>query len=123
MKSKGIFFAFLWGILLALSYPPISLGFFAWFALVPLFYYLFQSKDLKHTIILGFISSITSNLIILNWIAINSGTSVSTAIITYFSASFYLTIFWIFFSIGVHFTPKRIKLFFVPLLWVFVVRF
>ena len=89
MKSKGIFFAFLSGILLALSYPPISLGFFAWFALVPLFYYLFQSKDLKHTIILGFISSITSNLIILNWIAINSGTSVSTAIITYFSASLY----------------------------------
>ena len=122
MKSKGIFFAFLSGILLALSYPPISLGFFAWFALVPLFYYLFQSKDLKHTIILGFISSITSNLIILNWIAINSGTSVSTAIITYFSASLYLTIFWIFFCIGVHFTPKRIKLFFVPLLWVFVVE-
>ena len=122
MKSKGILFAFLSGILLALSYPPISLGFFAWFALVPLFYYLFQSKDLKYTIILGFISSITSNLIILNWIAINSGTSVSTAIITYFSASLYLTIFWIFFSIGVHFTPKRIKLFFVPLLWVFIVE-
>ena len=73
MKSKGIFFAFLSGILLALSYPPISLGFFAWFALVPLFYYLFQSKDLKYAVILGFISSITSNLIILNWIAINSG--------------------------------------------------
>ena len=122
MKSKGIFFAFLSGILLALSYPPISLGFFAWFALVPLFYYLFQSKDLKYAVILGFISSITSNLIILNWIAINSGTSVSIAIITYFAASLYLTILWIFFSIGVYFTPKRIKLFFVPLLWVFIVE-
>jgi len=123
MKSKGIFLAFLSGILLALSYPPISLGFFAWFALVPLFYCLFQSKDLKHSIILGFISSITSNLIILNWIALNTGTSLTTAIISYLVLSLYLTIFWILFVISIHFSPKKIELFFIPFSWVFFVEF
>ena len=36
MKYKGILAAFISGILLSLSYPPISLGFVAWFFFVPI---------------------------------------------------------------------------------------
>ncbi|GIS42601.1 MAG: hypothetical protein Ct9H90mP15_06410 [Candidatus Neomarinimicrobiota bacterium] len=98
MKYKGILAAFISGVLLSLSYPPISLGFLAWFFFVPILYFLISSIDIKDNILFMFISSIVSNLIILNWIAFNSGTSVSVGLISYFSAFFlfnyFLDIFW-----------------------------
>ena len=100
MKYKGILAAFISGILLSLSYPPISLGVVAWFVFVPILYFLISSVDIKDNILFMFIASIVSNLITLNWIAINSGTSVSTGLISYFAACFYLTIFWIAFGLS-----------------------
>ena len=74
MKYKGILAAFISGILLSLSYPPVSLGFVAWFFFVPLLHFLINYNNIKYNILFMFIASIVSNLIILNWIAINSGT-------------------------------------------------
>ena len=122
MKYKGILAAFISGILLSLSYPPISLGFVAWFFFVPILYFLISSVDIKDNILFMFIASIVSNLITLNWIAINSGTSVSTGLISYFAACFYLTIFWIAFGIAIYFIPKKYKLFSVPFIWVLFIE-
>ncbi len=122
MKYKGILAAFISGVLLSLSYPPISLGFLAWFFFVPILYFLISSIDIKDNILFMFIASIVSNLIILNWIAFNSGTSASVGLISYFSACFYLTIFWIFFGVVIYFIPKKYKLFSVPFVWVLFIE-
>ena len=122
MKYKGILAAFISGILLSLSYPPVSLGFVAWFFFVPLLHFLINSNNIKDNILFMFIASIVSNLIILNWIAINSGTSVSAGFISYIAACFYLTIFWTFFGIAIYFIPKKYKLFSIPFIWIFFVE-
>ena len=122
MKYKGILAAFISGILLSLSYPPVSLGFVDWFFFVPLLHFLINSNNIKDNILFMFIASIVSNLIILNWIAINSGTSVSAGFISYIAACFYLTIFWTFFGIAIYFIPKKYKLFSIPFIWIFFVE-
>ncbi len=122
MKYKGILAAFISGILLSLSYPPISLGFFAWFFLVPLLYFLVDSSNVKNNVLFMFVASIVSNLITLNWIAINSGTSISAGLISYFAACLYLTIFWILFGIIIYFIPNKYRLFSIPFIWVFSVE-
>ena len=47
----------------------------------------------------------------------------TTAIISYLVLSLYLTIFWILFVISIHFSPKKIELFFIPFSCVFFVEF
>ena len=71
----------------------------------------------------GFVACFTSNLIILNWMGLNSGTSPAIAIISYLALSLYLTIFWMAFIISTHFIPKKIELLLTPLSWIFFVEF
>lgn len=123
MKKNKLIFPLLSGLLVGLSYPPFSLGFLAWFAFIPLFYSLSEEDKLGQKALSGFIACLVSNLIILNWMALNSGTSVSIAIISYLALSLYLTLFWIGFIISTHFIPKKMELILFPLSWIFFVEF
>ena len=60
------------GVLIGLSYPPLHLGFLAWFGLIPLIHILLNCKP-RQAIPLAFLASITANFISLYWIGLNSG--------------------------------------------------
>ena len=111
------------GLLLGLSYPPFSLGFLAWIAFIPLLHCISKEERIGQKALFGFVACFTSNLIILNWMGLNSGTSPAIAIISYLALSLYLTIFWMAFIISTHFIPKKIELFLTPLSWIFFVEF
>ena len=123
MKINKLILPLLSGLLLGLSYPPFNFGFFAWIALIPLFYIISKEEKVINKAFFGFLSSFSSNLIILNWMGLNSGTSASVAIISYLSLSLYLTIFWVAFIISIHFIPKKMELFLIPISWIFFVEF
>ena len=123
MKINKLILPLLSGLLLGLSYPPFNFGFFAWIALIPLFYSISKEEKVINKAFFGFLSSFSSNLIILNWMGLNSGTSTSVAIISYLSLSLYLTIFWVAFIISIHFIPKKMELFLIPISWIFFVEF
>jgi len=111
------------GLLLGLSYPPFSLGFLAWIAFIPLLHCISKEERIGQKALFGFVACFTSNLIILNWMGLNSGTSPAVAIISYLALSLYLTIFWMAFIISMHFIPKKIELLLTPLSWIFFVEF
>lgn len=111
------------GLLLGLSYPPFSLGFLAWIAFIPLIHCISKEERIGQKALFGFVACFTSNLIILNWMGLNSGTSPAIAIISYLALSLYLTIFWMAFIISTHFIPKKIELLLTPLSWIFFVEF
>ena len=111
------------GLLLGLSYPPFSLGFLAWIAFIPLLHCISKEERIGQKALFGFVACFTSNLIILNWMGLNSGTSPAVAIISYLALSLYLTIFWMAFIISTHFIPKKIELLLTPLSWIFFVEF
>ena len=123
MKINKLILPLLSGLLLGLSYPPFNFGFFAWIALIPLFYSISKEEKVINKAFFGFLSSFSSNLIILNWMGLNSGTSALVAIISYLSLSLYLTIFWVAFIISIHFIPKKMELFLIPISWIFFVEF
>ena len=123
MKINKLISPLLSGLLLGLSYPPFNFGFFAWIALIPLFYSISKEEKVINKAFFGFLSSFSSNLIILNWMGLNSGTSALVAIISYLSLSLYLTIFWVAFIISIHFIPKKMELFLIPISWIFFVEF
>ena len=123
MKINKLIFPLLSGLLLGLSYPPFNFGFFAWIALIPLFYSISKEEKVINKAFFGFLSSFSSNLIILNWMGLNSGTSALVAIISYLSLSLYLTIFWVAFIISIHFIPKKMELLLIPISWIFFVEF
>jgi apolipoprotein N-acyltransferase len=69
MKKKDILLSILSGVFLVLSFPNFDLEFFAWFALVPLFY-AFEGKGLYQSFKLGFLTGFVSYLGILYWIIV-----------------------------------------------------
>ena len=108
---------------MGLSYPPFSLGFLAWVAFIPLFHVISEEDRVSQKVLFGFISCLVSNLIILNWMGLNSGTSPAIAITSYLGLSLYLTLFWVGFIISTHFIPKKTELILTPLSWLFFVEF
>ena len=123
MKKNKLILPLLSGLLVGLSYPPFSLGFLAWVAFVPLFHAISEEDKVSQKVLFGFISCLVSNLIILNWMGLNSGTSPVIAITSYLGLSLYLTFFWVGFIISTHFIPKKMELIFTPLSWLFFVEF
>ncbi len=69
MKKRDILFSLLSGILLILSFPNFDLEFWAWFALVPLFYSV-EGKGPYQSFKLGFLTGLISFLGILYWIIV-----------------------------------------------------
>jgi apolipoprotein N-acyltransferase len=123
MKINNLILPLMSGLLLGLSYPPFSLGFLAWIAFIPLLHCISKEERIGQKALFGFVACFTSNLIILNWMGLNSGTSPAIAIISYLALSLYLTIFWMAFIISTHFIPKKIELLLTPLSWIFFVEF
>jgi apolipoprotein N-acyltransferase len=123
MKINKLILPLMSGLLLGLSYPPFSLGFLAWIAFIPLLHCISKEERIGQKALFGFVACFTSNLIILNWMGLNSGTSPAVAIISYLALSLYLTIFWMAFIISTHFIPKKIELLLTPLSWIFFVEF
>lgn len=123
MKKNKLMLPLLSGLLVGLSYPPFSLGFLAWVAFIPLFHSISKEDKLSKKALFGFVSCLISNLIILNWMGLNSGTSTTIAITSYLGLSLYLTLFWIGFIISTHFIPKKMELILTPLSWLFFVEF
>ena len=69
MKKRDILLSAVSGILLIFSFPNLDFGFFAWFALVPLFYAV-EGKNLLHALVLGLVTGFTSFLGIIYWIIV-----------------------------------------------------
>lgn len=65
--------AFLSGALLVLATPPISLGFLAWFALVPLFLSLEKAESTKERFRIGLVFGLIYHMGVIYWIAFNTG--------------------------------------------------
>lgn len=123
MKINKLILPLLSGLLVGLAYPPFSLGFLAWVAFIPLFHSVSKEEKISQKALFAFIACFSSNLIILNWMGLNSGTSALIAIISYLALSLYLTLFWMAFIVSTHFISKKIELFLIPFSWIFFVEF
>jgi len=123
MKINKLILPLLSGLLVGLAYPPFSFGFLAWVAFIPLFHSISKEEKISQKALFAFIACFSSNLIILNWMGLNSGTSAVTAIISYLALSLYLTLFWMAFIVSTHFIPKKIELLLIPFSWIFFVEF
>jgi len=111
--------ALLSGVLVGLSYPPLHLGFLAWFGLIPLIYILLNVKS-RQAIQLAFLASITANFISLYWIGFNSGAGFVPVFASLIGAVIYLGIFWAGFGYIVSFIERKSSkgLFILPFVWV-----
>ena len=111
--------ALLSGVLIGLSYPPLHLGFLAWFGLIPLIHILLNVKP-RQVVQLAFLASITANFISLYWIGLNSGAGFLPVFASLIGAVIYLGIFWSGLGYFVSFIEKRISkgLFVLPFAWV-----
>ena len=107
------------GVLVGLSYPPLHLGFLAWFGLIPLVHVLLNVKP-RQAIQLAFLASITANFISLYWIGFNSGAGFIPVFASLIGAVIYLGIFWSGFGFIVSFIESKYSkgLFVLSFAWV-----
>jgi apolipoprotein N-acyltransferase len=111
--------ALLSGVLIGLSYPPLPLGFLAWFGFIPLFLAL-KECDLKEAFKYGYLGGITAHFITLYWIGFNSGAGFFPVFLSLISAVFYLSLFWGLFTLilCIFLQKKKVFLWFSPLIWI-----
>ena len=111
--------ALLSGVLLGLSYPPLHLGFLAWFGLIPLIH-IFLNVKAGQAARLAFLASITANFISLHWIGFNSGAGFLPVFASLVGAILYLGIFWLGLGYFVSFIEERSSkgLIVLPFAWV-----
>ena len=125
MTKKNLMFSLISGLMLGLSFPPFHLGFLAWIFLIPLFQIFNKAIKLSEKIILFYIAGFTSYAIITHWVALNSGTSVQVAIISYLAICIFYSFYWVLFCLILHIFEKRklsykIQLLLIPFVWVFI---
>ncbi|MEE8341220.1 MAG: apolipoprotein N-acyltransferase [Candidatus Neomarinimicrobiota bacterium] len=111
--------AILSGILVGVSYPPLQLGFFAWFGFIPLIH-IWLNANPNQAAKLSFLASITTNVISLHWIGFNSGAGFIPVFASLIGAIIYLGIFWSGLGYFVSYIEKRnLKgLIVLPFAWV-----
>lgn len=111
--------ALLSGVLVGLSYPPLQLGFIAWFGLIPMIHILLNVKP-GQAARLAFLASITANFISLHWIGFNSGAGFLPVFASLIAAVLYLGIFWSGFGYFIAFIEKRSSkgLIVLPFAWI-----
>ena len=125
MTKRNLMFSLISGLMLGLSFPPFHLGFLAWIFLIPLFQIFNKAIKLSEKIILFYIAGFTSYAIITHWVALNSGTSVQVAIISYLAICIFYSFYWVLFCLILHTFEKRklsyeIQLLLIPFVWVFI---
>ncbi|MBC8183437.1 apolipoprotein N-acyltransferase [candidate division KSB1 bacterium] len=112
MKKKMLLSLFT-AVLLSLSFPPLALGFLAYFALIP-FFLLLENLSYKESIRWGYLTGFFTNIGTLYWIGWVTPPGA-------FAAILYLPIYFIFYSVLHTFLRKRLgnKYLFicVPFLW------
>ena len=109
MAKKNLMLSLLSGLMLGLSFPPFHLGFLAWIFLIPLFQIFNQSIKLSEKIKFFYLAGFTSHAIITHWVALNSGTSMQVAIISYLALCIFYSFYWVLFCFILHFFDKRIE--------------
>lgn len=125
MSTKNLFLALLSGILLGLSFPPFHLGFLAWIFLVPLFKIFYEKNKFQEKALSFYIAGFTSYAIITHWVALNSGTSVQVAVLSYLAICIFYPLYWLVFLFILN-SLKKLKfstntqLILIPLIWVFI---
>ena len=125
MAKKNLMLSLLSGLMLGLSFPPFHLGFLAWIFLIPLFQIFNQSIKLSEKIKFFYLAGFTSHAIITHWVALNSGTSVQVAIISYLALCIFYSIYWVLFCLILHFFEKRklstkTEVLLIPFVWVII---
>ena len=68
INRKILFLSVASGILLFLSFPKHGAGIMAWVALIPLFFALRDTDDIRDGLIAGFVAGLTFNIGIMYWI-------------------------------------------------------
>lgn len=121
--TNNIFFAVLSGLLLFLSFPKYGSGWFAWVALIPLFFALNHVTKVTQGLLLGFITGIVGYIGIIYWIAyviVNYGyLPLYTGIILMLLLAGYLSVYVSLFAGGIVYFRDRIPFYLsAPVLWV-----
>jgi len=106
--TQKLFLCILSGFLTGLSHQPLSLGFLAWFSLVPFFYSIYSFTNKSRVAMAGFLFGFSYSLTQIFWLSMNIGTSPFVAKITTISATLYLSIFYIIFAL-ISFRIKKVS--------------
>ena len=107
------------GILLTLSFPPIPLGFIAWFALIPLFVSL-KDCSLKEAFQRGLVFGFVFNAASMHFVSLNSGTTFPIAFSSYLATVSILMFFGPLFTLpGALILKKggKLGLLLLPVIW------
>tara|TARA_Y100000590_G_scaffold365043_1_gene423738 strand:- start:24529 stop:26031 length:1503 start_codon:yes stop_codon:yes gene_type:complete len=116
---KGWQLAILSGVLLGLSFPPLKLGFLAWFGFLPLLRALLRERLIRGAL-LSFFAGLVTNGLALHWLIFNIGAPLHITTASLVAASLYLSIFWGLFGFVFLWLHSRIGagLVLMPCLWV-----
>ena len=125
MSKNNLLLSLLSGLLLGLSFPPFHLGFLAWIFLVPLLIIFYQKNEFKEKVFAFYLAGFTSYAIITHWVALNSGTTLQVAFLSYIAICIFYPLYWVIFLIILDFlqrikSSKNFQLILIPLLWVLI---
>jgi|TARA_B100001758_G_scaffold245375_1_gene258281 apolipoprotein N-acyltransferase len=125
MSKKNLLLALLSGLLLGLSFPPFHLGFLAWIFLIPLFKIFYENNKFQEKVLSFYLAGFTSYAIITHWVALNSGTTVQVAVLSYLAICIFYPLYWLVFMFILDFLQRlkfseNIQLLLIPLIWVLI---
>ena len=125
MSKNNLLLSLLSGLLLGLSFPPFHFGFLAWIFLVPLLIIFYQKNEFKEKVFAFYLAGFTSYAIITHWVALNSGTTLQVAFLSYIAICIFYPLYWVVFLIILDFlqrikSSKNFQLILIPLLWVLI---
>jgi len=120
-KLPGWLLALSAGLLSVLAFPPLPLGFLAYFALIPLLF-AFEKDDFHLGFEKGFLFGLILNLGILYWLALNKGTTWYFAFLSMFAGVLFLTLAYGITGWLIGFIGRRLSgslaLYSLPVLWI-----
>ncbi|MGB2698342.1 MAG: apolipoprotein N-acyltransferase [Candidatus Zixiibacteriota bacterium] len=116
MRRKAYIFALISAILFCLTFPPLPLGFLAYFSLVFLFFAMENKRD-WHAFKLGYIWGLITNSLLLFWIAYAAPIAILGAVLAILILSLYPAFLFLLFN-QVQKKLKTKAIFFFPFLWV-----
>lgn len=119
MNRRDLWLSLGCGALLALAFPPLKLGFLAFFALIPLFH-LLEGKGLVNALRWGYIAGIFFNSGTLYWIAWDTARGVALIVGATVVAILFLSLYFALFALALNFVVKKLGppgLFSAPFLW------
>ena len=98
MEKRPFLFCLSSGLLLALSFPPLKLGFFAYVGLVPLLYLIDSDSRRSHSLRNGFFTGLIFNLGTIYWIAWDTEPGLVVIVPATIAVAFILSLFFMVFT-------------------------